>query len=137
MSRFVSVVARVLLGLVFLAAGGLKGMNPHGSAIAVGAFQMTPPMLSLVGGILLPAIEVVTGAALLTGFFLRGALVLSFGLSTMFATGVVSVMVRGLDLECGCFGHLAITPRAGWGTIAFDGSLLALTLLIAFTTRRR
>jgi len=129
-------IARVLLGLVFVVAGCLKGMSPYHSVMTVGGFELTPHWLSFAAGITLPGVEVLTGIALLSGVFVRGAGLVAVGLGGIFSAGVVSVMVRRIDIDCGCFGHLPITPRAGWGTLSFDLALVVLGLVVMFSARR-
>ena len=135
--RGLGLLARVLLGLLLLASGALKGLDPHGSVIAVGAYHLLPEPVALVAGVVLPAVEVVVGAALLTGLFVPGASLCGAGLALTFAAGVTSAMVRSLDLDCGCFGALSLTPRAGAGTLTFDGLLVLLAVLAYLGTRPR
>lgn len=132
--RRLLLLPRVALALTLLAAGALKGLDPHGSVISVGAYHLLPVQLALFLGVILPAIEVFAGAALLVGFLVRGASLVAAGLAGVFAFGVTTAMVRGLDLDCGCFGSLSITPRAGFGTLAFDLALVLLAFLSYHST---
>jgi uncharacterized membrane protein YphA (DoxX/SURF4 family) len=131
------VVLRLGLGLVFVVAGALKGMHPRDAALSIGAFQLTGPWLSMFGGIVFPGVEVLAGASLVSGWMVRGASLVTAGFSLMFAVVVASVMVRGLDLECGCFGHFAISPRAGPVTLGFDLVLLASSGIVFLGSRDR
>jgi putative oxidoreductase len=135
--KAVVLAARVILAVVFLFAGAIKGMDPHHAAVTVGSFQMTPPELSLILGVMLPGMEIFAGAALLTGFYVRGATLLILGMSVMFMAAVSSVMWRGLDIDCGCFGDLPISPRAGWETLSIDAGILILAVLLLVGTRRQ
>jgi uncharacterized membrane protein YphA (DoxX/SURF4 family) len=130
-------LARIVLALVLLAAGGLKGLDPHASVISVGAYHLLPARLVVILGVVLPAIEVFAGAALLMGFLVRGASLVAAGLGAVFAFGVTTAMVRGLDLDCGCFGSLSITPRAGLGTLSFDAGIIGLAILSYYSFRPR
>jgi len=60
--------ARILVGLVLLAAGALKAADPTLAVMAVGAYGLVPPRAALAIGFLLPGVEIAVGAALLTGF---------------------------------------------------------------------
>ena len=43
-------------------------------------------------------------------------------------------MVRGLDVDCGCFG--AISRKAGWGVILEDLGMLFLGLCVLFAPQK-
>ncbi len=124
------ILARFLLAVLFLAAGALKGMHPKESVLSVGSYHLTPDWISIAAGISLPGIEVVLGASMLTGFCLRGATVVSGTLGILFAGGVISAIVRNLDTECGCFGNLAITPRADFRTLGLEVAIVLLSALV-------
>ena len=46
------------------------------------------------------------GAFVLTGVWLRAAALLITSLTAMFFLLIVSALVRGLNIECGCFGTI-------------------------------
>jgi hypothetical protein len=88
----------------------------------------------------LPWLEILAGAALLTGVFVEGALTLIAGMLGVFLWAIVYSWQRGLDIDCGCFGkqgHDSNYPEL----ITRDVILLAVTagLLIHrwLTLRRR
>jgi uncharacterized membrane protein YphA (DoxX/SURF4 family) len=76
MSRTISIavlVARVALGGVFLAAGGLKIGHFDIFASQIAGFQLLPHPLVAPLALLLPFVEVLLGAYLILGLFTRGA----------------------------------------------------------------
>ena len=108
--------ARLLLGFLFLAAGLTKVGSPQELQIAIANYRLLPaPTVPLVAEFL-PVLEIVLGIALLTGIFSRAATLGAGLLSLVFGGAVISALVRGLDIECGCFsgaskvslGHLAL-----------------------------
>ena len=121
---------RVAVGLVFLGAGALKCAQPVATVMAVGAYGLLPAPLALVGGLILPGLEIAVGAALVTGVLVRSAAIWASLLSFVFALFVGWATVRGLDVSCGCFGPLAIADRAGHGTLLFDVALLLASTAI-------
>lgn len=97
-------VARLVLGVVFLYAGALKLFDPDASAKAVQAYRLLDPELARLVGYALPTFEVALALLLIAGLFTRVAAILSGLLLVAFMIGVISVWVRGYNIDCGCFG---------------------------------
>jgi uncharacterized membrane protein YphA (DoxX/SURF4 family) len=95
---------RVVLGVVLVVAGALKVTNPAESALAVRAFQLLPYDLAGYVGYGLPMLEIIVGLLLVAGLFTRVAAAVAAGLMVAFLVGIISAWVRGLSIDCGCFG---------------------------------
>jgi uncharacterized membrane protein YphA (DoxX/SURF4 family) len=105
--RFQSVVtllARLILGGVLLAAGGLKVFKPTDSANAVAAYKLMPTEIAHLIGYALPWLEVAIGLLLIVGFMVRPAAVFSGLIMIVFIGAIASVWARGMLIDCGCFG---------------------------------
>ena len=100
----VGTVARVGLAAVWLVSGLLKALDPDGTYIAVRAYNVLPRAGVAVMAGVLPLLEIGLGLLLLVGFRVRLAAVLSAGLLLVFVAGVTQAWVRGLSIDCGCFG---------------------------------
>lgn len=100
----VGLVARLLLGGVLLVAGGLKVGNPLGSARAVQGYDVMPFAVAEYIGYALPWVEVVIGLLLVLGLFTRTSALLGALLMAAFVIGITQAWVRGLTIDCGCFG---------------------------------
>jgi uncharacterized membrane protein YphA (DoxX/SURF4 family) len=100
----VGTLMRVGLGAVWLISGWLKAADPEQTYLAVSAFDVLPA--GAVGPVAaaLPFVELALGALLLVGFGVRPAAVASFVLLVAFVAGVAQAWVRGLSIDCGCFG---------------------------------
>lgn len=105
-------VARLVLGAVFLVAGGLKVTTPEALAKATQAYQLLPHDVAAYVGYALPIIEVILGLLLILGLFTRISAVISSLLLVAFIIGIAQAWARGLTIDCGCFG--------GGGTVAAD-----------------
>ena len=101
---WVSTAARLLVAGVFLAAGGLKVVDPQSSVSAVQAYELLPAAAAVLVGWALPFVEIVLGLLLAVGVFTRVLAVASAVLLALFIAGVLSAAARGLSIDCGCFG---------------------------------
>ncbi len=100
----VTLLARLILGGVLLAAGGLKVFKPTDSANAVAAYKLMPTEIAHLIGYALPWLEVAIGLLLIVGFMVRPAAVLSGLIMIVFIGAIASVWARGMLIDCGCFG---------------------------------
>lgn len=100
----VGLVARLVLGTVFLVAGALKITTPEAMAKATQAYQVLPHDLAAYVGYALPTVEVILGLLLVLGLFTRVAAVLTSLLLVAFIAGIAQAWARGLTIDCGCFG---------------------------------
>jgi uncharacterized membrane protein YphA (DoxX/SURF4 family) len=100
----VTLLARLILGGVLLAAGGLKVFKPTDSANAVAAYKLMPTELAHLIGYALPWLEVAIGLLLIVGFMVRPAAVLGGLIMIVFIGAIASVWARGMLIDCGCFG---------------------------------
>jgi uncharacterized membrane protein YphA (DoxX/SURF4 family) len=126
-----TLVSRLALGLVFLAAGVGKAIDPAGFARDIRAYQMLPGLVVTVMAYGLPWLEIALAVYLLAGLYLRWAGAITGALLVIFMIAMGQALARGLTLNCGCFG-------AGIGGVAPGeevsvGSILrdALWLLLA------
>ena len=100
----IGLLARLTLGIVLLVAGLLKVTKPQASANAVHAYQVLPYDVGTYVGYALPLVEIIVGVLLILGLFTRIAGVLGALLMVVFITGITQAWVRGLSIDCGCFG---------------------------------
>ncbi|MCY7396013.1 MAG: DoxX family membrane protein [Nocardioides sp.] len=140
MKAWSGLVARLVVGAVWIWAGAIKLPDPAASVQAVRAYQLLPSSIVATVGQLLPVVEVVIGVCLVLGVLTRGAGVLSSLLLVAFVVGVASVWARGIEIDCGCFGGGG--ARAGAAAaypweIARDVALLALSAYVAWLPRTR
>jgi uncharacterized membrane protein YphA (DoxX/SURF4 family) len=135
---WVGLLARLLVGGVWVWAGVLKLPHPEASVTAVRAYQLLPTSVADDVGHLLPMVEVVLGACLILGLLARATGVVSAVLQLAFIVGIASVWSRGISINCGCFGDGGHDPDAfgkyPW-EIVRDTGLLLLSLLVAWLRR--
>lgn len=117
-------IARIVLGLVFVAAGALKIGHASDLAATITAFGLgLPPVLVAIASIALPPFELLLGVYLIGGWLLPVTSVIASALLVLFIGVVASVVARGLHVSCGCFGA-ADTAPATWWTVVRDAVIL-------------
>jgi uncharacterized membrane protein YphA (DoxX/SURF4 family) len=133
-------LARLILGGVLLAAGGLKIGNLQKSAMAVRAYEMLPVSLANSLGYALPWIEVGIGLLLIVGVAVRISGLLGAFTMLAFIIAISQAWARGLSIDCGCFGGGgAIDPEDTkyLSEIIRDIGLLALGIYLYYFPKGR
>ena len=97
-------LCRVLLGCVFVYAGLLKGLDTEAFAGQVAAYNLLPYQWNYVVAAILPFIELIVGLHLIFNRWVRAAAVVVTGLCSMFLILLASLLIRGMEIDCGCFG---------------------------------
>lgn len=121
---------RLALGGLFCLAAVSKLQDPQSFADAVKAFkvldQTTHAHLITTATFVIPWVELIAGIMLILGLWTRAA-ALTLGLAlAAFIAGLVSVIARGLDAKCSCFGNLNLfCPEAvGWCQVVRNSLML-------------
>ena len=100
----------ILIGLVFLASGLLKLLDPVGTGLIVseyfkffhlGFLQGTAKAL----GMVLSLVEAITGAALISGVFRKTTAVITSLLVVFFTIITLILWIAKPEMDCGCFGE--------------------------------
>ena len=58
-------------------------------------------------GFFLPWLEIASGVALVTRWLERGGVLILGSLTNLFIAASIVAKARGLDISCGCFGHIS------------------------------
>jgi uncharacterized membrane protein YphA (DoxX/SURF4 family) len=121
-------LCRLLLGGVFVWAGAVKAFDVAAFAGQVAAYQLLPYAWNYAIAATLPYVELLAGVLLLLNLRVKPAALLVLLLNALFIVVLLSVMARGLAIDCGCFGPDAgTTPLQALGR---DGVLLALAVCV-------
>ena len=99
-----TLVSRLILGGVLLAAGLLKVTHPAKSAMAVRAYEVLPIPVANFLGYSLPWIEVGISLLLILGVAVKPAAIFGGFLMFLFIAAISQAGARGLTIDCGCFG---------------------------------
>ena len=101
---WLTLIFRLILGGVLLAAGLLKVTHPAKSAMAVRAYEVLPVTFANFLGYALPWIEVGIALLLILGVAVKPAALSGGLLMFLFIVAIAQAWARGLTIDCGCFG---------------------------------
>ena len=95
-------MTRLIVGSIFIYAGGTKLLESKTFAVLIEAYGIVPDGLLMPVAIALPILEVIAGIGLV--FDIRGSLLVIAGLLVVFIAILIYGIWMGLDVDCGCFG---------------------------------
>jgi uncharacterized membrane protein YphA (DoxX/SURF4 family) len=98
---------RIIPGLVFLMAGLAKISDPVRFLMTLREFQLFPDSIIRFLAVYLPWLEFVLGFLMVLGIMIRSSSLLLALLNIFFTVALVSLLIRGLEIDCGCFGLFA------------------------------
>ncbi|MBM4175207.1 MAG: DoxX family membrane protein [Ignavibacteria bacterium] len=126
--KTLQLVIRFFLGFVFIYASMNKISSPGEFALSISNYQLFPNFLINFTAVFIPWLELVCGFGLIFGFHLRENAFVYLSLLITFTLLIALSMIRGLDIECGCFGS-EDSSKVGFLKILEN---LALILLSAY-----
>lgn len=136
-SSYATLLSRIVLGGVFLVAGASKVLDPGALAASIRSYELPlPEWFVSLSAHALPLLEVLLGLYLLAGLFTRLSARATNGLMVVFILALVQGALRGLQIDCGCFGGSAAESNL-WLDAARDFGLLALGLHVALAPTGR
>ncbi|MEJ2200645.1 MAG: MauE/DoxX family redox-associated membrane protein [Desulfuromonadaceae bacterium] len=119
---------RLLLGGLFLYAGVVKANDVSAFARDVANYQLLPYAWNYLVAATFPYVEAIAGLLLILNFRVRPAALLLAVMTLVFMLALGTVVVRGMNIDCGCFN-----PGQGHTSAALallrDVGILLLALL--------
>jgi len=130
--KFVWRIVGLLVGAVFIFAGLTKMvdfqpfrvLDPMDFARDIDNYKLLPWWLSVRLALYLPWLEIICGLALVFRRLYSGALALLLALLVVFIGASFAAKARGIDITCGCFGHVSDQLSFAWH-IVLDLAILA------------
>lgn len=123
----------LLIGFLFLTAGISKSLRESSVLHSVSSYRLLPPAAARAVARALAPAETAAGILFLLSFWFstyQVAWILSFSLLLIFTVAIISALVRGLKIPCGC-GFLLNGHIANWGAAGRNVLLLFLLILDA------
>ncbi len=134
-NRTLLVLFRMAVGGLFIYSGIVKVLDPLGFAQNVRDYQVVGPSLAFLVAVFLPWLEIFAGLFLASGLMKRAGAATISVLLVFFIVLIAVTMIRGLDVDCGCFGTLS--RKAGPGLILADAAMLYMALCVLAAPRRK
>jgi putative oxidoreductase len=134
--KYLTLLARLLIGVIFVYASVYKIWAPTEFAVSIRNYMIIPVAWSNIIAVALPWIELGAGALLILGIFTRPAALLITGMLVVFLGAIIYAYSIGLDIDCGCFSSAAssqgrITPF----NLVLDSTLVIISIFIVFADR--
>lgn len=128
---------RLILGAIFIYAGYIKIIDPHGFAKNIYQYQLLPDLLVNISALILPWLEVIAGACLIAVPPLRrGAAGWILFMLIVFTTAIIISLARGLDISCGCMSTDPAAAKIGWKKVLENTAMLAGISFLLWRERR-
>lgn len=96
-------IFRIVLGIVFLYSAYSKLRNPLAFSESIYNYRILGMVLSAWAAVFVPVLEAVVGVGLISGLWVHESLIVTAALYTVFDLMIFQAMIRGLDIDCGCF----------------------------------
>lgn len=132
--RAVLLLLRLVVGGVFISSGVVKILDPLAFAQQVRNYRIIGQDLSFLVALYLPWLEILAGAFLVAGVLKKASAALISLMLGGFIVLVAVTMVRGIDVDCGCFG--ALSRQADWRLLLEDAGLLAMSLSVLISKKK-
>jgi len=126
---------RIVLGFVFIFAAISKASEPEEFARAIANYKLLPIFLINILAIILPWIELCAGILLVFGISEKENSAILSGLLLVFIIAITISLIRGLNIDCGCFGTTGGTKLGIQKLLENFGLLLLGLILIKYGSK--
>jgi putative oxidoreductase len=135
--KFAWRIVGLLVGAVFVFAGltkiidlqPVRFVDPMDFARDIDNYKILPWTISVWLAVYLPWLEIICGIALIFRRLYSGALALVLALMLVFIGGSIAAKARGIDITCGCFGHVSDHLSFVWH-MALDFAILGAVVVL-------
>ncbi len=124
---------RTVLGFIFVIASIEKMADPAAFATSIGNYKLVSSSIALFVATYLPWIELLAGLGILFGIFSRGSSLLILIMLVVFTAGIVSAVMRGLDISCGCFTQDPTVGKVGWYKVGENIGMILGSLVLFYS----
>ena len=100
---WLEMAARLILGAIFIYASYHKIIDPAAFAKIVYGYDLFPPATINLIAIIIPFVELITGAALIIGIYSQSAALIINAMLLFFILIISVNLIRGHEFDCGCF----------------------------------
>jgi putative oxidoreductase len=134
MQPLVRALPGIALGLIFIAAGLLKAVDPAEFARQIETYGIVAGRTAAVAAYLIVPLELALGTALVVGYRVRLAAALTGALLLFFMGATAYAWSQGKTEGCGCFG--SVVSRTPGQVLLEDLGFLALAIMAILLSQR-
>lgn len=127
-NKIFTIIVRLILGGLFIYASMDKMANMGDFAKVIHNYKILPVSLENLLAIFLPWLEFVTGLFIMTGKYSKGALFIYNVFLCIFILALTQALIRGLDINCGCFSVKPSSTSEVWLRIIEDLVMLFFSI---------
>ena len=125
-------LVRVFLGGLFIIASLDKIADPAAFATSILNYKIVGQTLAMLIATILPSLELLCGISLILGLYPRTSALLITIMLVGFTILIISALLRGLDISCGCFTQDPNVSKIGYMKILENVGMIMLGVLLLF-----
>ncbi len=130
-------IVRIVIGLVFIYASLDKIAYPAEFARIIYNYHLLPGELVNLVAITMPWVELICGVCVILGIYKEGGILIIGFMLCIFAVSIGINLIRGVDIECGCFTVSSRAKSDALGLLLKDiGYLILIAYLIINRSHR-
>ncbi|MBK7141142.1 MAG: DoxX family membrane protein [bacterium] len=134
---YLTMLSRLVIGIMLIYASFYKIIEPASFAKAIWYYHLVPGNLINLMALILPWLELICGLGLILGIFYQGAKVWTALMMVMFMIALASTIVRGIDIDCGCFKASQGATGSAWNSLIFDLVAMLFVIQMMISKSRR
>ncbi len=134
---YLTMLSRLVIGIRLIYASYYKVIEPASFAKSIWYYHMVPGSLINLMALVLPWLELICGLGLILGLFYDGAKVWATLMMVMFIIALSSTIVRGIDIDCGCFKASQGATGSAWKSLVFDLVAMVFVIQMLLSKSRR
>jgi len=110
-------LVRISLGGIFVISSLDKLADPGAFTMSILNYKIVGTLLATTTATILPSLELLCGLSLILGLYPRTSTLLITLMLIVFTVLIISALLRGLDISCGCFSQDPNVNKIGYSKI--------------------
>jgi uncharacterized membrane protein YphA (DoxX/SURF4 family) len=123
---------RVTLGGLFVISSLDKLADPGAFTVSILNYKVVGHLLATMTATILPSLELLCGLSLILGLYPRTSALVITILLVGFTILIISALLRGLDISCGCFTQDPNASKIGYIKILENTGMIILGVWLLF-----
>ena len=128
-------VLRLIICGTFVYAALDKIMHPDQFARIIYNYHQVPGQLINIFALFLPWVEIISGVLIIVGYWEKAATLIIGGMLVMFIIALSQALIKGVNIECGCFSTTS-KAKGPVKDLIFRDALMLLACGIILWTKK-